>query len=68
MSSKNGTLESWHCIGWITGASCYNEIDLELSPSPPNCSKNYIYQLAKFDESVVIQKVYSKMHPVSYIY
>ena len=26
---------------WEIGAGCYFEMDLELNPSPPNCSKDY---------------------------
>ena len=56
-------LKHWNLeiIGyWVFGAGSYIEKDLELSPCPPNCSKDfrkvfvlvYIYELAKFGDLI----------------
>ena len=59
---------------WVIRTSCLIEKDLELSPSPPNCSKDSWKLLTLFISInwqslviywVVAQKIYSKMHPVS---
>ena len=59
---------------WVIGAVCEIEKDLELSPSPPNCSKNS-WNLLPLHISinwpslltlwVVVQKIYPEMHLVS---
>ena len=59
---------------WIIGAGCYTRKDLESSPSPQNCSKDYwklslllvfINWSSLVTSWVVVQKIYSKMHLVS---
>ena len=59
---------------WVIRAGCYIIKDLELSPSPPNCSNNS-WKLSPLFISinwpclvtswVVVQKIQSKMHPLS---
>ena len=59
---------------WVIGAVYQIEKDLGLSPSPPNWSK-YSWKLfylhisinspCLVTEWVVVQKIYSKIHPVS---
>ena len=59
---------------WVIGAVCEIEKDLELSPSPPNCSNNS-WNLLPLHISinwpsllalwVVAQKIYPEMHLVS---
>ena len=60
----------------VNGAGCKIEKDLELSPSPSNCSKNSWKLLSLLISShcpslvtswVVVQKIYAKMHPISCI-
>ena len=59
---------------WVTGAGCSIEKDLRLSPSPPNCSNDSWKLLPLFISIdwpslvtlwLVVQKIYSKMQPVS---
>ena len=58
---------------WVIGAGCEIEKDLELSPRPPNCSKNSFKLLFLFISInwpslvtlwVVVQEIYSKIHPI----
>ena len=55
---------------WEIGAGCLIEIGLELSPSPPNRSKDFrkmipsCLDLSTKSPEFLIQKVYSKIHPV----
>ena len=59
---------------WVIGASCSMQKDLELSPCPPNYSKDF-WKLLPLLISIswsrlltqwdVDQKIHSKMHPVS---
>ena len=59
---------------WVIGASCQIEKSLELSPSPPNRSRDFrkilpslisINWTSLVSWWVVVQKIYSKIHPVS---
>ena len=59
---------------WVNGAGCSIEKDLRLSPSPPNCSNDSWKLLPLFISInwprlvtlwLVVQKMYSKMQPVS---
>ena len=61
-------------VYWVIGAGCQIEKGLKLSPTPPNCSKDFRKMLPLLisinspnlvDKWVVVQKIYSKMHPVS---
>ena len=61
---------------WVTGAGCLMEKGLKLSSSPPNCSEDfgkifplliYINWPSLLGYWVVVQKIYSKMHPISCI-
>ena len=62
---------------WVIGAACQTKKDLEFSPSPPNCSKDY-WKLSLLLKSinwpslvtlwVVVQKIYSEIHLVSSAY
>ena len=64
-------------IGLSNWSKLLVENDLELSPSLPNCSKDSSKLLpllisinwpSLVTKSVVVQKIYSKMHPVSCTY
>ena len=68
---KNETLESWHI--WLL-SNWGRFLNLESSSSLPNCSKDYWKLLpllisinwpSLVTSWVVVQKIYSKMHPVS---
>ena len=56
---------------WVIGTDFLIEKDLELSPSPPNCSTNS-WKLLPWKSlsrsqvwwQVFVQKIYSKFHPV----
>ena len=59
---------------WVIGVGCQIEKDMELSPSPPNCSNGSWILLPLFISInwpnlltlwVEVQKIYSKMHPIS---
>ena len=70
-------MKAWNLaiIGyWVIGTGWYIEKALELSPSPPNLWKDSwkllpffisINWLNLITERVVVQKIYSKLHPVS---
>ena len=72
-------MENWklETIGyWVIRAGSYREQGVELSPSPPTCqkdSKKILPMLISVSWSslmaywVVVQKIYSKMLPVSCI-
>ena len=71
---KNETLESWQTGYWVIGPGCYIEKDLKLSLGLLNCSKDFWKFLPLLISIkwpslvtwwVVVQKIYSKMHPVS---
>ena len=58
---------------WVTEAGFYIEEVLELSQSPPNCSKDswkifFLLTSTNWPSlvRVVLQKIYSQMHPVSH--
>ena len=72
-------MKHWNCdiIGYrVLGAGCLIEKNLELSPSPPDFSKDSwkllpllisIHWPSLVTSWVVVQKIYPKMHPVSCI-
>ena len=59
---------------WVTGVGCYIKKNLEYSPCPATCSNDLLKFIAldqisinwpSFTSLVAVQKIYSKMDPVS---